>query len=194
MQVISNPRGIMAKFMNIGLVAIIGIAILFSGCTGNQQTKIAETAQQTPVQTTSIQSTAVQTTTDPYTVQVNEVKTLQDCIVSTVSTQTTPCLLINLEIRNNNIQNPDFSIVKDSILSKSGKNLGDRYDRQVGLSNLCARQSGMDIKLNVNSYQNVGMCYPVIHKSDEPTLNIATLINGERKEYKFDLTKYGLPD
>jgi hypothetical protein len=184
----------MVKFMNIALVAVIGIVILFSGCTGNQPTKTAETTQQTPVQTTVIQSTAVQTTTDPYTVQVNEVKTLQACIVSTVSTQTTPCSLINLEIRNNNIQNPDFKIVMDSVVSKSGKNLGERYDKQVGLSNSCVRQSGMDLKLNVNSYQNVGICYPIIHKSDEPTLNIAIMINGERKDYKFDLLKYGLPD
>ncbi|MCZ7356539.1 MAG: hypothetical protein O8C66_06500 [Candidatus Methanoperedens sp.] len=184
----------MVKFRNIVLVAAIGIVILFSGCIGNQETKPAETAQQTAVQTTSIQSTAVQTAMDPYTVQVNEVRTLQDCIVSTVSTQATPCSLINLEIRNNNIKNPDFSIVKDQIVSKSGKNLGERYDRQVGLSNSCVRQSGMDLKLNVNSYQNVGMCYPIIHKSDEPILNIAIMINGERKEYKFDLLKYGLQD
>lgn len=52
----------------------------------------------------------------------------------------------------------------------------------------------MEFKLNANTNQNVAMCYPVLHKSDSPMLNVGAMINGERKEYNFDLTKYGVTD
>lgn len=176
---------------NSVLFAFIAVVVFFSGCTGNQETRIAENAPSTPVQTTVIQPDASETPAVPYQVQVTEIKTLKDCIVSG---GTTPCSIINLEVKNNNIKNLDFKILKEEIVSKGGKQLGNRYDREVGLSNSCVRQSGMEFKLNANAYQNVALCYPVVHKSDAPALNVAALINGERKEYKFDLIKYGLPD
>ncbi|MDD5474439.1 MAG: hypothetical protein PHU34_09890 [Candidatus Methanoperedens sp.] len=181
----------MVKFKNIALVTLIGIVVLFSGCAGNQETKIAETSQPTAVQTTVIQPAPVKTPEGPYTVSVTEIKTLQDCIKSG---ETKPCTLINLEVRNNNLKSLDFKIVKEEVMFKSGKLLGDRYDREVGLSNLCVRQAGMEFKLNADTNQNVVLCYPVAHKSDAPSLNVDALINGERKEYRFDLIKYGLTD
>ena len=181
----------MVKFKNIMLIAVIGIAVLISGCTGNQESKIAEPTQPTPFQVTAAQPTAAETPVGPYQIQVTEVKTLQDCIKSG---ETKPCSLVNLEVKNNNVKSLDFKIIKEEIISKSGKQLGDRHDREVGLSNLCVRQSGMEFKLNTNTYQNIAMCYPVVHKSDTPTLSVAAMINGERKEYTFDLTKYGLTD
>ncbi len=186
----------MVRSKNITIVAVIGIMILFSGCTGNNENKIAETAQTTAVQTTTIQptaiqSTAVQTPAVPYQVQVIEIKKLQDCIVSA---ETKPCSLINLEFKNNNANILDFKIVQIEMVSNSGKLLGNRYDREVGLSNLCVRQSGMEFKLNANTNQNVAMCYPVVHNSENPSLNVDALINGERKEYRFELIKYGLSD
>ncbi len=181
----------MVKFKNIALVTVIGIVVLFSGCAEKQETKIAETSQPTAVQTTDIQPTAVKTPEGPYTVSVTEIKTLQDCIKSA---ETKPCTLINLEVRNNNLKSLDFKIVKEEVMFKSGKLLGDRYDREVGLSNLCVRQAGMEFKLNADTNQNVALCYPVAHKSDAPSLNVDAMINGERKEYRFDLIKYGLTD
>ncbi|MFZ3058939.1 MAG: hypothetical protein WA102_04285 [Candidatus Methanoperedens sp.] len=188
----------MVKFRNIILITVIGLAVLFSGCAGTQETKVSETAKPTPaeqtsavVQTSAAQTPAAGTPVGPYQVQVTEVKTLQDCIVSG---ETKPCSLVNLEVKNNNVKSLDFKIIKEELVSNSGKQLGGRYDRDVGLSNLCVRQSGMEFKLNTNTNQNVAMCYPVVHKSDTPTLNIAAMINGERKEYSFDLTKYGLTE
>lgn len=183
----------MVKFKNVILIAAIGLAVFFAGCAGTQESKIPETAKLTAVEQIPVQTPAGQTPvqTSGYQIQVTEVKTLQDCIISA---ETKPCSLVNLEVKNNNVKSLDFKIVKEEIVSKSGKQLGDRYDRDVGLSNLCVRRSGMEFKLNANTYQNVAMCYPVVHKSDAPTLNVAALINGERKEYSFDLIKYGLTD
>jgi hypothetical protein len=181
----------MVKFKNLMLITVIGIAVLLSGCTGNQEKKVAETAQPTSVQTTTVQSTAAQTPEAPYQVQITEVKTLQDCIVSA---ETKPCLLINLQVKNNNVKSFDFKVVTEEMVSKNGKQLGSRYDRDVGLSNLCVRQSGMEFKLDAGTYKNIAMCYPIAHNGDNPKLNVGALINGERKEYGFDLTKYGLPD
>ncbi len=65
----------MVKFENIMLVTLIGIVVLLSGCTGNQEKNI-ETAQPTSVQTTTVQSTA-QAPAVPYQVQVTEVKTFR---------------------------------------------------------------------------------------------------------------------
>ncbi|MCX9010113.1 MAG: hypothetical protein OIN66_03220 [Candidatus Methanoperedens sp.] len=181
----------MVKFKKIMLITVIGIVVLFSGCTGNQEKTVAETAQPTSVQTTAVQSTATQTPEAPYQVQVTEVKTLQDCIVSS---ETKPCLLINLQVKNNNLKNLDFNVVKEEMVSKSGKRLGSRYDREVGLSNLCVRQSGLGFKLDAGTDKNVALCYPIAHKADDPALNVGAMINGERKEYGFDLIKYGLAD
>ncbi|MFA4934741.1 MAG: hypothetical protein WC568_02785 [Candidatus Methanoperedens sp.] len=184
----------MVKFKNVILITVIGLAVLFSGCVGTQETKISETAQATPAdiaQTPAGQTPAAQTPVVPYQVQVTEVKTIQDCIKSA---ETKPCSSVNLEVKNNNLKSLDFKILTEEVTSKSGKLLGDRHDREVGLSNLCVRQSGMEFKLNMNTNQNIAMCYPVLHKSDSPTLNVAAMINGERKEYSFDLTKYGVTD
>ncbi|MCZ7385660.1 MAG: hypothetical protein O8C63_13075 [Candidatus Methanoperedens sp.] len=185
----------MIKFKNIILITVIGLAVLFSGCAGTQETKVSETAKPTPAEQTSavVQTSAAETPAatpvGPYQVQVTEVRTLQDCIVSG---ETKPCSLVNLEVKNNNVNSLDFQIITEEMVSSGGKLLGDRYDRDVGLSNLCVRQAGLAFKLNTNANQNVGMCYPVVHKSDTPMLKIAAMINGERKEYSFDLTKYGV--
>lgn len=181
----------MVKFKNIMLIAAVGMIILFSGCTGNQGKEVTQTVQPTPVQTTVIQPAATQTPSVPYQVQVTEVKTIQDCIVSA---ETKPCLLVNVEVKNNNLKSLDFKIVKEEIVSKGGKQLGKRYNNEVGLSNLCVRQPGMEFKLDADTNKNVAMCYPIAHKGDSPVLNVGAYINGERKEFGFDLTGYGLPD
>lgn len=187
----------MVKFKNVILITVIGLAVLFSGCSGTQETPVSETAKPTPAgqspiaQTPAGQTPAAETPVVPYQVQVTEVKTIQDCIKSA---ETKPCSSVNLEVKNNNLKSLDFKILKEEIIAKSGKQLGDRYDREVGLSNSCVRQPEMEFKLNANTNQNVAMCYPVLHKSDSPMLNVGAMINGERKEYSFDLTKYGLTD
>lgn len=181
----------MVKIKNVMLITVIGIVVLLSGCTGNQEKNMAETAQSTPVQTTAVQSNGAQTPPVAYQVQVTEAKNLQDCIVEA---GTTPCLLVNLNVKNNDVKPLRFQIVKNELTSDSGKKLGTRYDNNVGLSNLCARTSGLDFIVDANTGKNVGICYPIVNKKDNPTLNVGAMINNERKDYAFDLTKYGLSD
>jgi hypothetical protein len=186
----------MVKIKNIMLITVIGIVVLLSGCTGNQEKNIAETAQSnpvhsTPVQTSAVQSNGAQTPAVPYQVQVTEVKNLQDCIISG---GTTPCVLVNLNVKNNDAKNLRFQIVKDELVAISGRKLGTRYDTNVGLSNLCVRLAGMDFIVDANTDKNVALCYPIVNKNDSPTLNVGAMVNKERKDYEFELTKYGLTD
>ena len=185
----------MVKFKNVILITVIGLAILFSGCAGTQETKVSETANPTPAeQTSAVQTPASQTPVgqlSPFEVQITEVKTLQGCIVS-AGTQSS-CSIVNLEIKNNDINSFDVKIIKNALVVKGGKTI-QKYENEAGLSNLCVRQAAMEYNLNSNTAQNVGLCYPSLHKTDTPTLNIEAMINGERKDYSFDLTKYGLTD
>jgi hypothetical protein len=186
----------MVKIKNIMLITVIGIVVLFSGCTGNQDKNIAETAQSTPVQKTIVQTTAVQsngaqTPAVPYQVQVTEVKNIQDCIISG---GTTPCLLVNLNVKNNDAKTLRVQIVKDELVAISGRTLGTRFDKNVGLSNLCVRLAGMDFIVEANADKNVGLCYPIVNKNDNPTLNVGAMMNDQRKDFGFDLIKYGLTD
>jgi len=189
-QVILNNSISMAKIEKIVIVAVIGVFVIFSGCTENTTNVQSPNVQSTEVQSPNVQSTAFKTEA-PYTFSVTEIKTIEECINSG---PIKPCTLINLEVKNNNLRSLDFKIVTEEVISKSGKLLEARFDREVGLSNLCARQAGMEFKLNANTNQNVALCYPIVYISDTPSLNIGALINGERKEYKFDLIKYGLTD
>ncbi|MDO9098757.1 MAG: hypothetical protein Q7U60_11635, partial [Candidatus Methanoperedens sp.] len=105
----------MVKFKNVILITVIGLAVLFSGCVGTQETKVSDTAQATPAdieQTPAAQTPAAQTPVIPYQVQVTEVKTLQDCIIST---DTKPCSLVNLEVKNNNVKSLDFKILNEEV-------------------------------------------------------------------------------
>lgn len=183
----------MRKLNNIILIVVVGIAVIFSGCTGDQEKTMAETAlptpvQPIPVQTTQVQTTAARTPAAPYQVQVTEIKTLQDCIISPISSEIKPCTLINMEIKNNNVKSLDFKLVKEELIARNSRVLPGRYDKEVGLNDLCTRQSGMEFVLNENIDRNIGLCHPTIDNADEPVLNIEALINGERKKYVFGLT------
>lgn len=184
----------MVKLKNVIFIMAIGLAVLFSGCAGTQENTISETAKPTPTaQATAVQTPVATTAAQVpgYQVQITEIKYLQDCIVAAGTKQS--CSLVNLEVKNNNMKSADVKILKNSITLKGGRTL-DMYISEAGLSNLCVRQIGLEFKLNTNTNQNVGLCYQLLKKSDAPVLNVEVMINGERKEYPFDLTKYGLTD
>ena len=153
----------MIKLKNIIFIAIIGIVVILSGCIGGQEQ-------------------------DPYQVQVTEVRTLSDCIRSPYSSEATPCTFINIQVKNNNVNNLDFILVKEEVVAKSSRVLPGRYDKEVGLNDLCTRQAGMEFVLTENTQRNIGLCYPTINNAEGPALNIETLINSVRHEYKFDVT------
>ncbi|MCX9025998.1 MAG: hypothetical protein OIN85_07895 [Candidatus Methanoperedens sp.] len=185
----------MVKLKNVILVTVIGLAVLFSGCAGTQENKVTETANPTPaeqtaaVQTPAGQTPAAGTPAGPYQVQVTEVKNLPDCIVALGTTQS--CSIVNLEIKNNDIKSLDVQILKNAIVLKGGNSL-QKYESEAGLNAQCVRRPGMEFKLNANAAQNIGLCYPSLHKTDNPTLNVEVMINGDRKVSTFDLTQYGL--
>ncbi len=176
----------MVKFKNAVFITAIGLLVLFSGCTSTQQGKVSETAHATPVETVG-QIPAVQTSS--YQLLL-EVETLQNCIVSGT---TQPCTQVNLDVKNNNPQSLNVAVVKNTLGLKDGRTL-NMYDSVGGLSNACVRSTGLQFKLNANTNQNLAMCYPLVHKSDAPTLDITVMMNGVRNDYSFDLTKYGLTD
>ncbi|HIH44150.1 MAG TPA: hypothetical protein HA257_03435 [Candidatus Methanoperedenaceae archaeon] len=183
----------MIKLKNIIIISVIGIAVIISGCTGGQERKVTETAKPTPAQTTYFQPTIFQTTAaqvsqDPYQVQVIEVRTLPDCIKSPGSSEIQPCTLINLQVKNNNVKSLDFKLVNEEVDAKSSKVLPGKYDKEVGLNDLCTTGSGMEFVLTENTQKIIGLCHPTINNAEGPTLKIDTLINGVRKEYKFDVT------
>ncbi|HEY9246525.1 MAG TPA: hypothetical protein VIO11_06740 [Candidatus Methanoperedens sp.] len=189
----------MVRLRNTLLIAAIGLLVLFSGCAGTEKTpqeKVLETPTPFPTEqptanpsppapTPAASTPAVQG--PPFHVQVTEARILDDCIVAYGSKQS--CFLINLDIQNNNDQSVDFKIVSDSLVSKVDKDLGARYDTQVGLSDSCIRPSGLAFKLNARSSQTIGMCYPPVSKSEGPNLKIAAVVNNERKDFRFDVSK-----
>ena len=176
----------MVKFKNALLIVAIGLAVVVAGCAG-PQSKVSETAQPTPtVQTTVEQTTTVQTS--GYQL-VPDVKTLQDCIVYSGTKQS--CSQINLDVKNNNPQSLDVSVITNTLILKDGRSL-KIYENEGGLSTACVRKAGMQFKLSAGTNQNIALCYPLFHQSDAPVLNIGVMINGDRKDYSFDLTQYGL--
>ncbi len=178
----------MVKLKNVLLITVIGLAVLFSGCAGNQ-TKVSEPAQPTSIRATATQSPVAQTPVGPNQVLVTEVKTLPDCIIALGTTQS--CSIVNLEIKNNDINSLDAAIVKNVIVLSGGKTV-NKYENEAGLNKQCVSQTGLEFKVNANSAQNVGICYPSLHKADSPVLNIGVMLNGNRTDYTFDLTQYGV--
>jgi hypothetical protein len=146
---------IMIKLKNIILIAVIGIVVILSGCIGGKEA---------------------------YQVQVTEVRTLSDCIRSPYSSEATHCTLINIQVKNNNFQNLDFILVKEEVVAKSTRVLPGRYEKEVGLNDLCTRQAGMEFVLTENSQRNIGLCYPTIDNAEGPVLKVETLINSLRHE------------
>ena len=178
----------MVKLKNAILITVIGLAVLLSGCAG-PQTKVSETAQPTSIKATATQSPVATTPVGPNQVLVTEVKNLPDCIVALGTKQS--CSIVNLEIKNNDINSLDVTILKNGIALNGGKLL-NKYENEAGLSSQCARQTGLQFKVNANSAQNVGLCYPTLHKTDNPALNVGVMLNRTRKDYTFDLTQYGV--
>ncbi len=171
---------------NVLLIAAIGLAVAFSGCTG-PGSEVSGTAQPTPVQTVS-GTPVVQTS--GYQLSL-EVRTLADCIAYSGTTQS--CSQMNLDVRNNNPQSLEVVVVKNILVLKNEKSI-EMYDNTGGLSNACVHTTGLVFNLSADADRNLAMCYPLVHNSDAPTLDITVMMNGIRKDYSFDLTKYGLTD
>ncbi len=165
----------MSMIKNIIFIAAIGLAVAFSGCIGLEN--------KSPV---SRLTPAVQT--HGYQLSLG-VMTLADCIVYGGITR--PCSQVSLYIRNTNPQSLEVAVVKNTLVLKSGVSK-EMYENVGGLSTACTRRTGLQFKLGANSGQNIAICYPLVHYSDAPVLEITVMISGVRNDYSFDLTRYGL--
>ncbi len=160
---------------NIIFIAAIGLAVAFSGCIWLENK--SSVSRLTP---------AAQT--QGYQLSLG-VKTLADCIVYGGITQ--PCSQVNLYIMNTNPQRLEIAVVKNTLVLKNGVSR-EMYENVGGLSTACVRRTGLQFKLAANSGQNIAICYPLVHNSDAPVLEITVMINGVRRDYSFDLARYGL--
>ncbi len=168
----------MPMVKNILFIVAIGLAVVFSGCAG--------TGNKSP------QGLTPAVEASGYQISLGA-RTLADCISFSrpYPGTTQPCSLVNLDIRNNNPQSLDVALVENKLVLRSGVSK-EMLENVGGLSAACARKTGLMFRLGANSDQNIGICYPLVSKSDAPTLEITVMVNGTRTDYSFDLDRYGL--
>ncbi len=84
----------------------------------------------------------------------------------------------------------DFDVAGKTIVTKDGRQLeryGGLYNTKE-LNGLCDTDSYY--RLFPNARRSAGMCFPLVGKSDEPTVYFRVIANGRQKEHSFDLTPY----
>ncbi len=122
-----------------------------------------------------------------YEFKVTDVRLLKDCIQESFDTKES-CLMVNVEIKNNNSESVDFDVAGKTIVTKDGRQLeryGGLYNTKE-LNGLCDTDSYY--RLFPNARRSVGMCFPLVGKSDEPIVYFRVIANGKQKEHRFDLT------
>lgn len=130
---------------SIILIIVIVLAIVFSGCLGGQDSKVA----------TSIQNVVQKS---DYRIQVTETKYIDSCFTESKEPfKRQPCILINLYFENNKDGKVDFNINSNSIVTKDGKQF-EGLQFQFQLIDSC--RNDRRFSLFPNAHQNVGLCYP----------------------------------
>ena len=124
-----------------------------------------------------------------YDIKLIDATNLKDCFDISLDAKS-PCILVNLDIKNNQNDSVTFEITGRTIVTKDGKQL----DKYGGLYNTKQLNSQCDtenfFKLFPNADKKVGVCFPVVSKNDAPVMYIGVKANGKEKEYNFDLTQY----
>ncbi len=124
-----------------------------------------------------------------YETNLNEARILKDCFDISLDAKS-PCILVNLDIKNNQNDSVTFEITGRTIVTKDGKQL----DKYGGLYNTKQLNSQCDtenfFKLFPNANKKVGVCFPLVSKNDGPVMYIGVKANGKEKEYNFDLAPY----
>ena len=124
-----------------------------------------------------------------YEINLNEARILKDCFDISLDAKS-PCLLVNIDIKNDHNDSVTFEITGRTIVTKDGKQL----DKYGGLYNTKQLNSQCDtenfFKLFPKANKKTGICFPVVSKNDGPVMYIGVKANGKEKEYNFDLTQY----
>ena len=121
-----------------------------------------------------------------YDVRIIEVTNLKDCFDISLDAKS-PCILVNLNIENNQNDTVTFEITGRTIVTKDGKQL----DKYGGIYNTKQLNSQCDtenfFKLFPNANKKLGVCFPVVSKNDSPVMYIGVKANGKEKEYNFNI-------
>lgn len=124
-----------------------------------------------------------------YEINLSETRILKDCFDISFDVKS-PCILVNLDIKNNQNDSVTFEITGRTIVTKDGKQL----DKYGGLYNTKQLNSQCDtenfFKLFPNANKKTGVCFPVVNKNDGPVMYIGVKANGKENEYNFDLAPY----
>jgi hypothetical protein len=124
-----------------------------------------------------------------YEINIKEVMTLKDCFDISLDAKS-PCLLVNLDIKNNQNDSITFELTGKTIVTKDGK----QFEKYGGFYNTKQLNGQCDtenfFKLFPNANKKVGICFPLASKSDVPVMYLGVNANGKQKEYTFDLDPY----
>lgn len=124
-----------------------------------------------------------------YEIQVVNAAVLKDCFDISLDAKS-PCLLVNLDIKNNQSDSITFEITGRTIVTADGKQL----DKYGGLYSTRQLNSQCDtenfFKLFPNANKKVGICFPIVSKDEIPVMYMGVTANGKQKEHNFDLTRY----
>lgn len=124
-----------------------------------------------------------------YEINITEAVTLKDCYEISLDTKS-PCLLINMNIRNNQNESITFELKGKTIVTKDGRQL----DKYGGLYNTKQLNTKCDtenfFKLFPNADKKTGICFPPVRKDEDPVMYLGITANGKQKEHNIDLTPY----
>ncbi len=124
-----------------------------------------------------------------YELQITGARYLRDCVQKSIDKKES-CLLVNLEIKNNYSESLVLEMKGKTIVTKDGKQL-ERYGGLFNVKELSGEcDSSTYFKLFPNARESTGMCFPLVSKSDDPTMYLKFTANGKPNEHSFDLTPY----
>ncbi len=124
-----------------------------------------------------------------YKINITEASILKDCFDISLNAKA-PCLLVNMDIKNNQSDTITFELTGRTIVTKDGK----QFDKYGGIYNtkqlngLCDTENFF--KLFPNANKKVGICFPIVSKADAPVMYLGVTANGKQKELNFDLDSH----
>lgn len=124
-----------------------------------------------------------------YEIIIEKVTTLNDCFDISMDAKS-PCMLVNLDIKNGQNDSITFELTGRTIVTKDGKQL-DKYGGMYNtkqLNNQC--DTANFFKLFPKANKNIGVCFPVVSKDDAPIMYLGVTANGKQKEHNFDLSTF----
>ncbi len=121
-----------------------------------------------------------------YEIKLIDASNLKNCFESSPDTES-PCLLVDMDIRNNQDDSITFELTGRTIVTGDGRQLekfGGLYSTRQ-LNSKCDTENFF--KLFPQANKKVGICFPEVSKNENPVMYIGIMANGKQKEHNFDL-------